>query len=401
MLKIKFLFWIIILSLSAWVGKKGYYYFFNHSTPIAIISGIEDSGFYNGDVMCSINGEHPYKINTISICLDNKPLVYNYYVGKASFEYPFTLNTRTMSNGKHQIDVKLTSGTFHSNEIHILYDIFIDNIPLQAAFVQQSTDVKVFQGKTLHIQFQTNKPLKEVTAQLLSKKYTCFNESKDSLIYEVFIPIACEEKSNEYILSINCIDYVDNEVTLEEKIQIVPFPFKKQTITVDAQKMKDEKETSQSQETLNETIKELIEKSPKEKLWTGNFCAPTNITATFTDFGTLRTTPDRGMYAHKGIDVGSIPKAGVWAPQDGIIIIKDRYLFSGNTIVIDHGWGIFSLLFHLEDFAQNLEIGQKIKRGNPLGRVGKTGYANGYHLHWEMRINNIEVDPMQWIKENF
>ncbi len=63
--------------------------------------------------------------------------------------------------------------------------------------------------------------------------------------------------------------------------------------------------------------------------------------------------------------------------------------------------GKFFILFHLEDFAQNLEIGQKIKRGNPLGRVGKTGYANGYHLHWEMRINNIEVDPMQWIKENF
>ncbi|NBQ17872.1 M23 family metallopeptidase, partial [bacterium] len=291
--------------------------------------------------------------------------------------------------------------TFYPNEVHNNYEIFIDNVPLQTAFIQQATDVKVFQGKTLHVQFQANKPLKEATAKLFSKKYPCFPESKESLIYEVFIPIACEEKPNEYILAINCVDYVDNEVTLEERVQIIPFPFKKQKITVSAQKMTEEKAVSQSQDELNAKMLELTEQSPKEKLWTGNFAVPTDVTATFTDFGTLRTTPDRGMYAHKGVDVGSVPKAGVWAPQDGIVVVKDRYIFSGNTVVIDHGWGIFSLLFHLEDFAPSIEVGQKIKRGNPVGRVGKTGYANGYHLHWEMRINNIEIDPTQWVKEGF
>ncbi len=401
MLKLKFLFWIIILSFTGWLGTKGYYYFFDHSAPIVIVSGIEDGGFYNGDVSCSISGEHRYKVNTISIMLDNKPLVYNYNVSKSSFEYPFILNTKTISNGKHQIGVKLVSGTFHSNEIHNICDIFVDNVPLQTAFVQQASDMKIFQGKTLHIQFQANKPLKEATARLFSKKYACFPESKDSLIYETFIPIACEEKPNEYILAIDCIDYVDNEVTLEERIQIIPFPFKKQKIAVDAQKMKEEKEISLSQDALNLKMEELTEQSPKEKLWTGNFCVPTDVTMTFTDFGTLRTTSDRGMYAHKGIDVGSVPKAGVWAPQDGVVVIKDRYVFSGNTVVIDHGWGIFSLLFHLEDFSNSLEVGQKIKRGNPVGRVGKTGYANGYHLHWEMRVNNVEVDPAQWTKEGF
>lgn len=401
MFKMRFLLWILFFSCAGWIGKKSYYYFFNHSTPIIMVSGIEDGGFYNGDVLCTVSGEHPYKVNTISIMLDSKPLIYNYSIGKSSFEYPFTLNTKTITNGKHQVEVKLVSGTFYPNEVHNNYEIFIDNVPLQTAFIQQATDVKVFQGKTLHVQFQANKPLKEATAKLFSKKYPCFPESKESLIYEVFIPIACEEKPNEYILAINCIDYVDNEVTLEERIQIIPFPFKKQKITVSAQKMTEEKAVSQSQDELNAKMLELTEQSPKEKLWTGNFAVPTDVTATFTDFGTLRTTPDRGMYAHKGVDVGSVPKAGVWAPQDGIVVVKDRYIFSGNTVVIDHGWGIFSLLFHLEDFAPSIEVGQKIKRGNPVGRVGKTGYANGYHLHWEMRINNIEVDPTQWIKEGF
>jgi murein DD-endopeptidase MepM/ murein hydrolase activator NlpD len=41
-----------------------------------------------------------------------------------------------------------------------------------------------------------------------------------------------------------------------------------------------------------------------------------------------------------------------------------------------------------------------VKRGNPVGRVGMTGYANGYHLHWEIKINNISVDPIDWIKKS-
>ena len=53
-----------------------------------------------------------------------------------------------------------------------------------------------------------------------------------------------------------------------------------------------------------------------------------------------------------------------------------------------------------EDFA-DIEVGQKVAKGNPVGTMGKTGYAQGYHLHWEMRLNNIAIDPMQWTKANF
>ena len=92
-----------------------------------------------------------------------------------------------------------------------------------------------------------------------------------------------------------------------------------------------------------------------------------------------------------------MPRSVVWAPQDGIVVMKDRFAPSGNTVIVDHGLGILSLFYHLEDFA-DIEVGQKILQGNPLGTIGKTGFATGYHLHWEMRINNTPVDPLQWIK---
>jgi murein DD-endopeptidase MepM/ murein hydrolase activator NlpD len=66
-----------------------------------------------------------------------------------------------------------------------------------------------------------------------------------------------------------------------------------------------------------------------------------------------------------------------------------------------HGWGIFSLFYHLDSFAGNYAVGDYVKKGNPIGKLGKTGYASGYHLHWEMRINNIEIDPLEWTKPGF
>lgn len=116
-----------------------------------------------------------------------------------------------------------------------------------------------------------------------------------------------------------------------------------------------------------------------------------------TDFGVLRTTQERGKYRHNAVDLLGTPRAVVWADQDGVIVIKDRFVHSGNTICIDHGCGVISLFFHLDDFA-NVAVGQKIKKGSPIGTLGKTGYASGYHLHWEVRIHNIQVDPMQWTK---
>ncbi|MFC1845664.1 M23 family metallopeptidase, partial [Candidatus Dependentiae bacterium] len=80
--------------------------------------------------------------------------------------------------------------------------------------------------------------------------------------------------------------------------------------------------------------------------------------------------------------------------------IKDRFVHSGNTVVVDHGWGILSMYFHLDDFA-NIEVGKKLAQGNPVGTIGQTGYAKGYHLHWELRVKNTAVDPMQWTKQSF
>lgn len=393
--------WLVAALITGWIGMKGYYYFFDATYPTLIVSGLEDGGYYAGDVACVANGEHPYKVKNITVLLDGKPLTYNFSIGKSSFEYPFSLATRALPNGEHTVDIHLLDGSFKAHKTCKQYKITVDNTPLQVAFAKQNSDMRVFQGKTLHVQFQTSKKLKHATAKIFSNEFACFPESKDSLVYETFIPVECEEKANEYMLFIDCYDHVDNVVTLEGKVQVVPFPFKKHTLHVSAKKMEEEKALGESHQKLNDELKHLVSVSPKEKLWNGNFYVPTEVIRISTEFGTIRTTQERGRYAHKGIDIVNHPKSVIWAPQDGKVVIKDRYIYSGNTVVLDHGWGIFSLFYHLDSFPEELEVGQMLKKGNPLGKLGKTGYATGYHLHWEMRVNDVQVDPLEWTKPGF
>ena len=79
------------------------------------------------------------------------------------------------------------------------------------------------------------------------------------------------------------------------------------------------------------------------------------------------------------------------------VVIKDSFERYGNTIVIDHGFGVVTLYCHLDSFG-DINIGDRIEKGNRIGVMGKTGYATNDHLHWEMLVNNVAVDPMQWTK---
>lgn len=385
-----------IFALVAWIGWGTYSYFFDMTVPQVTLSGMQEGGFYCGDTQCGVASS---KKGELSVWLDGQPLLNNFRMS-AYAEHPFTIPTRTIANGEHTLKIEFCDTTFNTNKTSLERTFKVDNVKLQAAFVKTETDNKVFQGRTLHVQFQVNKPIKEARIRTLSQVYDCFPEAPQSSVYESYIPIACEENPNEHAISIEIADHVGNTLTLDDKFHVVPFPFKTQNLQLSKDKVAEEKTLGITSAERERILDDLSKKSPHQKLWHGAFCSPIDIKRVTCDFGTIRTTQEKGRYKHKALDVFSVPKGIVWATHDGIVVLKDRYEDAGNTLVIDHGWGVLSLYYHLDDFA-DVKIGQKIAQGNPIGTLGKTGYATGYHLHWEMRVNNIAVDPMQWTRANF
>ncbi len=391
---------IVSLLLISWTSWSVYNYFLDTSSPTLSVEGIVDNGYYGGDVTCVVTGSDGYKVYDISVLLDGKPLVSHYKINRKSFEYSFVINTKTIPNGKHNLKITIQDASYNRNVTAQELNFIVDNTPLQAAFVKPDADYKVFQGKTLHLQFQANKELKEAWAHGLSQKYPFMQEAANSLIYECFMPVKTDEIPNEYLLTIEVVDKLGNTMALETKFHVVAFPFKKQQLKLNTEKVKSENELGLPEKQLEIDLEEALKNSPQKKLWQGVFYIPCEMRGISTEFGTIRTTQERGKYPHNAIDILGTPRSVVWAMQDGIVAIKNRYAHSGNTIVIDHGYGIFTLYYHLDSFA-NVSVGDKIKKGQPIGTIGMSGYASGFHLHLEMRNNNIAVDPVQWTRHDF
>ncbi len=316
-----------------------------------------------------------------------------------SFSIPLKIDISKISNGNNVLEVEAVDSSYRKNKSKGKWPFYVDNVPLKAAFLQQ--EYKIDQGRTVHVRLQANKELEKIELKFLENVYYCYPESNYSNIYECFIPIECEQNPEEYVMEAYLQDYVKNDVTLFSKVILNGAKFIKQRgFSIPKGKLEEEKDFSISNRILEEALVKWTADSPKRKLWRGPFEIPLNLKRIATPFGEIRTTPEKGRYLHRAVDITDHPKSVVWASQNGKVIIKDRFLQSGNSVVIDHGLGVCTLYFHLEDFA-DIEVGDTVKKGNPIGRMGMTGYANGYHLHWELRVNNVPVDPFQWTKKSF
>lgn len=109
-----------------------------------------------------------------------------------------------------------------------------------------------------------------------------------------------------------------------------------------------------------------------------------------------RISPYSGrLKMHEGLDVGAKPGTPIFAPADGIVIYSGTKPGFGNTLSIDHGYGLETIYAH----AKSLKVkkGKYLKRGDLIAEVGNTGYSTGPHLHYEIRINGIPIDPLFYI----
>jgi murein DD-endopeptidase MepM/ murein hydrolase activator NlpD len=97
---------------------------------------------------------------------------------------------------------------------------------------------------------------------------------------------------------------------------------------------------------------------------------------------------------HLGFDLASIAQSPVEASNSGTVVHADYLGIYGNTVIIDHGLGLFSLYGHLS--SMDVTRGQQVARGDMLGRTGQTGLAAGDHLHFSMIVGGAQVTPLEW-----
>ena len=134
--------------------------------------------------------------------------------------------------------------------------------------------------------------------------------------------------------------------------------------------------------------------------WEGVFQFPVTTTVVSAGYGGLRSYNGGPLEVyHTGTDFAASQGDIVSAPAAGTVVFSGETQLRGNVVIIDHGRGVMSGLYHLEE--SFVETGQTVSLGQQVGRVGSTGLSSGPHLHWDLRVMGVPVDPLPWTQQAF
>jgi murein DD-endopeptidase MepM/ murein hydrolase activator NlpD len=146
-----------------------------------------------------------------------------------------------------------------------------------------------------------------------------------------------------------------------------------------------------------EKIREITKSSVPEALWSSAFHRQTNA-APLSSFADRRSYSYKGEVVdhqiHLGFDLASLKLAPVEATQNGKVVFAGNLGIYGNTVVLDHGLGLFSLYGHLSTIT--VKEGDSVVIEQAIGQTGETGLAAGDHLHFSLMLDGVHTDPVEW-----
>lgn len=156
-------------------------------------------------------------------------------------------------------------------------------------------------------------------------------------------------------------------------------------------------------------VRNVISQFTTNKLWSDPFIVPIDVppgvyadpTCVTDRFGNRRAYNDGDFdYFHTGLDLTTCGNTlNIYATAPGRVVMAEELVVRGNFTLIDHGWGVFSGYGHqLEMFVKE---GDYVEAGQLIGFVGKTGRVTGPHLHWEIWVNGIQVNPTEWLDNQY
>ncbi len=141
------------------------------------------------------------------------------------------------------------------------------------------------------------------------------------------------------------------------------------------------------------------------RYWNGVFNSPAVDPNCFTSrYGTRRTykiiNSDIEVPGfHTGLDFCGGEGLQIFAPAPGKVVFAAPLTVRGNATIIDHGWGIYSGFWHQSEILVN--VGDMVEQGQVIGLVGGTGRVTGAHLHWEVWVNGVQVNPLDWLNQAY
>ncbi|MBT7155979.1 MAG: M23 family metallopeptidase, partial [Deltaproteobacteria bacterium] len=251
------------------------------------------------------------------------------------------------------------------------------------------------QGQVLTVFVDSANRLKQIELSFLGQKlpmYHMWHKEHDHL-FRAFLGIPIGTRPGSYKIVAHGIDSHKQSLSIYATIQVRHGRYKIQQINLSKKKTK-----LLDHETLRQEgaiLKKRFLKKDKKVYFASRFKKPAKGRISST-FGLRRKYNGNKVSSyHKGIDIANKTGTAVHAANAGQVTLAVKWKSHGNTILINHGHGVVTVYIHLDQLL--VKTGAWVKRGQIVGRLGSTGITSGPNLHFGVSVNDIRVDPSQWI----
>lgn len=369
---------------------------------------------------------------TVEIIQDNKGQILTDKIispkGKPQETLSLTINSGELRlhDGPATLKVTATDNSLLKNKAVWMQGIKIDTVPPLINLVKNINYIN--QGGTGFVAYQPSKTVSSTGVYIndyLSPAHATSIDNKPSFFTYFALPMSADKTSTRIMIFAR--DEAGNETTMAVPCVIKEKNFRSDKMNLSEnflqQKMPEFQAmvpslqgktpldvfiyvNSQMRKDNFLSIQKICEKSSPKELWEGTFLRMKDA-APMALYGDKRSYVYNGKVVaestHEGVDLASNARSPIEAANKGMVAFTGALGIYGNTVIIDHGLGLFTLYGHLSSI--DTTVGKNVAKGEKIGLSGMTGLAGGDHLHFSMIVGGKFVDPKEWwdphwIKDN-
>jgi murein DD-endopeptidase MepM/ murein hydrolase activator NlpD len=255
-------------------------------------------------------------------------------------------------------------------------------------FVHQERSLQP--GELVLVEAASSRPLRTLVIEAFDRQFPAFSE-KDGLRWVGLIGIDLETKPGRYDVILNGTDVNGENEVSQGALIVAAKRFPVRELTVDEKYVTPPEKVQTRIKEERERVNSIFATVTTRRFWDGSFILPVPGEV-ISAFGKRNIYNKKPRSPHSGVDFRGAAGTPVRAPNAGRVTLAAELYYSGNTVILDHGLGLFSYFGHLSGF--NVKEGEMVKSGDIVGKVGATGLVTGPHLHWTVRLVGTRIDPL-------
>ncbi len=258
------------------------------------------------------------------------------------------------------------------------------------------------QGTLLLAEVRSSKPFGEVSGKWNERDVPFWQEREIGQgkvgvdVQKALLGVDLEKAAGKYEFAVAGQLQSGEHVSCEASVEVRAGHFATESLTVKKQFVEPDPEQEAREEAETKRLRAIYDTVTPERLWNGPFRMPLDGEFKGSNFGKRRVLNGHPGSPHSGVDFPAPTGTPVYAAQKGHVVLAEELYFSGNTVIVDHGLGIYTFYCHFSEI--DSKVGDEVVAGTVLGKVGATGRVTGPHLHWGLQVQHARVNALELLR---